>query len=294
MTATPQPSALAPFSHDWIGGDIRGLSEFAGVLYGYAPKIDNVAGALDDQVSGMVSAADWQGAAASAFTSSWGKDSVAARDIASMAVGVGQIVDELAVSLSKIESGLETEADYASSHGVQIGPDGQPPALTSASSAYATAYQETYEGALQDAQTARQDAVNALTRYNGPNHSLANKVFGTAGAVAAEVGLVRYGGLEAFQAGASLGGEAGSALSAAVLGNESAVAIAAGSAVGFVAVPVVVGFVGYGVGVFVASLIEGKSAGQSLDIAADTLTEPFKDAAVGIGHEAEHLWDDVF
>jgi uncharacterized protein YukE len=294
MTATAQPSALAPFSHDWIGADIRGLSEFAGVLYGYAPKIDNVAGALDDQVSGMVSAADWQGAAASAFKSSWGKDSVAAQEVASMAVGIGQIVDELAVSLSRIESALETEADYASSHGVQIGPDGQPPAPTSAFSVNETAYRETYEGAQQQAQTARQNAVNALARYNGPNHSLANKVFGTAGAAAAEYALVRYGGLEAFQAGASLGGEAAGALSDAVLGTESGIAIAAGSAIGFVAVPVVVGFVGYGVGVFVASLIEGKSAGQSLDIAADTLAEPFKDAAVGIGHEAEHLWDDVF
>jgi len=291
MTA---PSALAPFSHEWIGGDIRGLSAFAGVLYGYAPNIDNVAGTLNDQVNGMVSAAQWQGAAASAFKSSWDKDSVAAQGIASMAAGIGQIVDELAVNLSKIESALEENADYASSHGVQIGPDGQPPALTAASSVYANAYQEAYEGALQEAQTARENAVNALVKYNGPNHSLANKVFGTAGAVAAEVGLVRYGGLDTFLAGANLGGEAAGALSDAVLGAESGIAVAAGSAIGFVAVPALVGFAGYGVGVFIGSLIEGKSVGQSLDIAADTLTDPFKAAAVGVGHEAEHLWDDVF
>ena len=289
---TLAPSALAPFDHEWIGGDIRGLSQFAGVLYGYAPDIDNVAGTLDDQVSGMVSAAQWQGAAASAFTSSWGKDSTAAQGIASMAAGIGQIADELAVNLSKIESALEQSADYASKHGVQIGPDGQPPA--SPTSVYAMAYQETYEGALQEAQTARENAVSALIKYNGPNHSLANKVFGTAGVVAAEIGLARYGGLDALVAGADVGGEAAGALSAAALGAESGIAIAAGSAIGFVAVPAIVGFAGYGVGVFVASLIEGKSVGQSLDIAADTLTDPFKAAAVGAGHEAEHLWDDVF
>jgi uncharacterized protein YukE len=291
---TAAPSALAPFSYEWIGGDIRGLSAFASVLYGYVPNIDNVAGTLDDQVNGMVRAAQWQGAAASQFKSSWGKDSAEAHDIASMAVGIGQIVDELAVTLSKIESGLEQSADYARSHGVQIGPDGQPPALTSTSSVYATAYQETYEGALAEAQTARENAVSSLVKYNGPNHSLANKVFGVAGTVAAEAGLVRFGGLDAFLAGARVGGEAAAALSDAALGAESGIAIAAGSAIGFVAVPAIVGFAGYGVGVFVASLIEGKSVGQSLDIAADTLTDPFKAAGVGVGHEAEHLWDDVF
>lgn len=289
---TVAPSALAPFDHEWIGGDIRGLSAFAGELYGYAPNIDNVASTLDDQVSDMVSAAQWQGAAASAFESSWGKDSTAAQGIASMAVGIGQIVDELAVNLSRIESALEQSADYASSHGVQIGPDGQPP--SSASSVYAAAYQETYEGALQEAQTARENAVSALVKYNGPNHSLANKVFGTAGVVAAEVGLARFGGLDALVAGADVGGDAAGALSAAALGAESTIAVAAGSAIGFVAVPAIVGFAGYGVGVFVASLIEGKSVGQSFDIAAETLTDPFKAAAVGVGHEAKHLWDDVF
>ena len=44
------PSALAPFSHDWIGGDIHGLSAYAGTLHRYVPEINDVATALDGKV----------------------------------------------------------------------------------------------------------------------------------------------------------------------------------------------------------------------------------------------------
>jgi len=62
------PSALAPFAHNWIGGDIHGLSAYAGTLYGYVPEITDVATALDGKVKQIVGAAGWQGSAASAFT----------------------------------------------------------------------------------------------------------------------------------------------------------------------------------------------------------------------------------
>ena len=35
------PSALAPFAHNWVGGDIHGLSAYAGTLYGYAVMKDS-------------------------------------------------------------------------------------------------------------------------------------------------------------------------------------------------------------------------------------------------------------
>ena len=55
------PAALAPFAYDWIGGDIHGLSAYAGTLYGYVPEINDVATALDGTVKQIVGAAGWQG-----------------------------------------------------------------------------------------------------------------------------------------------------------------------------------------------------------------------------------------
>ena len=49
MGGAKSPSALAPFAHDWIGGDIHGLSAYAGTLYGYVPRLSDVATALDTQ-----------------------------------------------------------------------------------------------------------------------------------------------------------------------------------------------------------------------------------------------------
>ena len=121
------PSALAPFSSDWIGGDIHGLSAYAGTLYGYAPEINDVATALDGKVRQIVGAAGWQGSAASAFTTAWDHDAAGASALATVTSSTGNIVNWLAVTLSKIESALEQAADQASGHGVPIGSDGQPP-----------------------------------------------------------------------------------------------------------------------------------------------------------------------
>jgi hypothetical protein len=218
-----------------------------------------------------------------------------------MAVGIGRIVDELAVNLSKFESGLETEAEFAKNHGVAIGPQGQPPDITLTSSSYAVAYQGTYEGLRQEADTARENAVNALVLYNGPNHSLANKVFGTAGLLAAEYGAYKIGALNinAVLASTRAGGAAAETLADAVLPVDSGIAalaepaaIWAGSILGFVAIPVAVGFVGYGVGVLAASVLEGKGW-QSFDIAGDALTDPFKAAATDVGHAADALWHGI-
>lgn len=311
MTAVPTPSPLAKFFFNWIGGDIHGLSEFVRELYEYVPKISNVAGALDAQVNRMVNAAgtSWQGAGASAFRSSWDKDSVAAQRVASLAVGIGQIVDTLAVNLAEIEAGLEAAADNAVHlHHVKIGAaDGK--AIDPTSSVWAAEYQETYVGAQDLANQKRQDAVDALTRYTGPLHLFANRVVGTITAVGAEAGLAAYAGslgslMDTMGAGARVGAAAGEMLSNAV---DAAPlldfgAVAAGAGIGFVAVPAVVGYVGYGVGLFIMNEIEGKPWKQSLETAA---TQPFTDAAtavgfvaksaaVGIGHEAEHLWDSIF
>ena len=114
------PSALAPFSHDWIGGDIHGLSAYAGTLYGYVPEINDVSAALDGKVKQIVGAAGWQGSAAAAFTKAWDHDAEGATALATVTSSTGNIVDWLAVTLSKIESALEQAAGQAAGQGVPI------------------------------------------------------------------------------------------------------------------------------------------------------------------------------
>src|SRR3984885_1488506 len=126
MTTALGLKPLAPFSYDWVGGDISGLAALAGTLYGYAPKMDAVADALDGQVGQLVNGAGWQGAAASSFKASWSKDSQTSRALGLATDQVGQIVDWLAVSLSMLESELEMAASAAKQHGVTIGANGAP------------------------------------------------------------------------------------------------------------------------------------------------------------------------
>jgi uncharacterized protein YukE len=159
------PSALAPFSHNWIGGDIHGLSAYAGTLYGYVPEINDVATALDGKVKQIVGAAGWQGSAASAFTKAWDHDAQGASALATVTTSTGNIVDWLAVTLSKIESALEQAADQAAGHGVPIGPDGQPPnaCLANATAeSWRASYQGFYGRCMIDAVNARNQAAAAL------------------------------------------------------------------------------------------------------------------------------------
>lgn len=122
----PGASPLAAFSHDWIGGDFRGLQGIAETLYAYLPRVQDLVGGLSVTARNLtVDGPDgWQGAAASAFTSAWGKQVKTAEALEEYVTGVAQIIDSLAVGLSQIENALETEAYNVSRHGIQIGADG--------------------------------------------------------------------------------------------------------------------------------------------------------------------------
>jgi uncharacterized protein YukE len=158
------PSALAPFAYDWIGGDIHGLSAYAGTLYGYVPEINDVATALDGTVKQIVGAAGWQGSAASAFTKAWEHDAAGASALAAVTGKTGDVVNWLAVTLSKIESALEQAADQAASHGVPL-TGGQPPAACLAN-ATAESWRASYQGfwnqCMLDAVKARSTAASQL------------------------------------------------------------------------------------------------------------------------------------
>jgi uncharacterized protein YukE len=171
MTAGLALKPLAPFAHDWVGGDIDGLSALAGTLYGYVPKMDSVADALDAQVRQLVGTAGWKGEAAAAFTTAWSRDSMTARALGLATDQVGGIVDWLAVSLSMLESELEITAAEAAAHGVAIGPNGMPPEVcfgppTNAKEAemqeWATFYQKYYQEVMDQAQQTRSTAASAL------------------------------------------------------------------------------------------------------------------------------------
>jgi uncharacterized protein YukE len=171
MGTTVASVALAPFAHDWIGGDIDGLAELAGALYGYAPQVTSVATALNSQVRRVVDAAGWQGHAASAFTAAWQRDSVAAQAVGLAADQVAGIVGWLAVTLSQIEAGLETAAAQAAVHGVPVGGQGQPPQVCyatpggagqAAAQQWLAAYQSYYEQSMQAARGARGLAAGTL------------------------------------------------------------------------------------------------------------------------------------
>ena len=159
------PSSLASFAYDWVGGDIHGLSGYAGTLYQYVPEITDVTKALNGKVSAIVNDAGWQGSAASAFTGAWEKDSTAATALAVAISGCGDIVNTLAVNLASIESALEQAADKAKAHGVPIGANGEPPQVCLADAtaeSWRAAYQGFWNQSMRSAAEARTEAAGAL------------------------------------------------------------------------------------------------------------------------------------
>jgi uncharacterized protein YukE len=157
-------ASLAPFSYDWVGGNIHGLSQLAGTLFAYVPEMTGVASALDAQVRRIVGAAGWQGSAASAFSSAWQKDSATARAVALVTEQMGIIVDWLAVHLARIESTLEQAADEARKHGVSIGPGGAPEATceTAEGRKWLAAYTKLWRGCMIATGAVRVEAAVGL------------------------------------------------------------------------------------------------------------------------------------
>jgi uncharacterized protein YukE len=156
---------LAPFTYDWVGGDIHGLAALAGTLYGYVPEFNDVVTALDKQVSRIVGDAGWQGKAASAFTQNWERISAETNAVGLVTINTGSIVDQLAQQLSEIENALEQAADQTTAHGVPIGSDGQPPQACYANQTqeeWAEGYASFYQQCMAAADNARNQAAGAL------------------------------------------------------------------------------------------------------------------------------------
>ena len=158
---------LAPFSYDWVGGNIHGLATFASTLYGYVPEMEDVITALNKKVGQIVGDAGWEGSAASAFTANWEKVSAETNAIGLVVIQTGSIVDQLAVDLSKIENALEKAADETAAHGVQIGSNGQPPQAcysNQTQAEWAEGYASFYQQCIAAANDARVQAAGALQK----------------------------------------------------------------------------------------------------------------------------------
>ena len=118
----PEIGSLPAFTHDWVGGDIHGLAALARQCFRIAPQLSDAVSALTLRADMLACTAGWQGAAATAFTLSWEKNSLAGRQIASGWEQIGGIVDGLAVDLAALESVLERAAAAAETQGIVINP----------------------------------------------------------------------------------------------------------------------------------------------------------------------------
>jgi uncharacterized protein YukE len=161
----PAVSPLAPFSYDWVGGDIRGLQNIAETLYAYLPRVQDLVGTLSVSVNDLTSdgADGWQGTAASAFTAAWRRQAATAAALEDYVTGVAQAIDGLAVELSQLENALEDQAYEVSKHGVRIGTDGTIQGYSGVNGLeWSIAYEKVLEQAQGEATQAREAAARQL------------------------------------------------------------------------------------------------------------------------------------
>jgi hypothetical protein len=175
MAGVRSPLPLPAFSYEWVGGDILGLSVLAGQCYQVVPQVTGVDSALSGQVSRLVSDGGWKGAAASAFSSAWDKDSVAGRQLAGSWENIGAVVDDLAVELAALEHALEEAAREAEAQGVgidlagQVAPEISGPVTGAAAQAAANRmkvageYDDFRQATLERATAARAAAASKLS-----------------------------------------------------------------------------------------------------------------------------------
>jgi uncharacterized protein YukE len=111
---------LAPHAFDWVGGDMVGLQALQGECAKVASTITTTDKALSGQVSQVVGAADWNGSAASAFSSAWDQDSTAGAQLAGVWDQIGSIAGNLAINLASLENALEGAAAQVEAAGGMI------------------------------------------------------------------------------------------------------------------------------------------------------------------------------
>jgi uncharacterized protein YukE len=203
MFPTKRPSTLASFAYPWVGGDIHGLSAFAGTLYGYLAPIDDIITAVNAKVSNVVAGGGWSGAAATAFTNAWQADTRGAAGLGAAIEVIGDTVDSLAVRLADLEHELETAADQATAAGATVNPDGSPGAVmplpasgavnvvhvSVAAQAASISYGALWQRVMNDARQARLNAATTLENLYQQLAPGGTSGSGSAGATSAMAGI---------------------------------------------------------------------------------------------------------
>jgi uncharacterized protein YukE len=287
-----EPAALPPFSQDWIGGDIRGLSSFAGTMYDYAQKIGNVAAALDKQVTRIIGDAHWKGTAEQAFLTAWDKDTVAAQKLSQFASAVGQDVDDLALNLAMIEHKLEIAA---STLHVKVSVKNGVLELNGARQ-QVTEFGNYITENVTAAQNERNQAAAAIS---GECHELTSAWKHTSVTFAEGVLMSAAGGAIINIAGNPTAivesGEAAWALyDAGVIGGTEALATVAGPLLGTAAVGAAVGVAAVGVGDFVTHFGENLGSEIHSKGVIDGLGADAGHSAMQTGDDFRHVWDSIF
>ncbi|MCO5972855.1 hypothetical protein [Actinoallomurus soli] len=105
---------LPTFSANWVGGDIQGLSGLAQVLYNFAEDSKEPVADLNRTVTRLVresGASVYPGSAVGEFKDQFGQDLNDINWLSQRATSIGEIVDNLALNLAKIECWLEKQAE---------------------------------------------------------------------------------------------------------------------------------------------------------------------------------------
>ena len=115
-------ASLPPYAYDWAGGNIAGLQALDAECARVATTLAGTDQALSRQVAQVASDGGWRGAAASAFTAAWDKDSAAGAQLAQAWEKIGAIADSLALNLATLENALEAAADQLEKQGIPVDP----------------------------------------------------------------------------------------------------------------------------------------------------------------------------
>lgn len=111
----PRPKALSELAArqggDWdLGVNFTGVSQLAGLLYGYIPQEEDVIEATNGSIKRLLKDGGWRGQAAEAFTDAWDDDGAMAARLSEFESAVADVLDRLASSLSWLQRAMDTRA----------------------------------------------------------------------------------------------------------------------------------------------------------------------------------------